>query len=192
MQRRIVCWCALGAITLAGVLALWIGYRVMGYWNDQHLLAELSTLEPTCGYQTASWGAPALRHLPQNSVLLRPAVWRIIYPVFNRVETIYLKDITDGELQRCQGIVERFSCPIEVAVIMSEKLTDVGVERLAQFKNLNGVSLLGTHRITDQGVARLCAQQSNLEVLSLDSPALTDQCIVYISQLPRLQHLTLS
>lgn len=92
--RKARCF-AFCAITLVGVFALWVGYRVMGYWSDHRLLAELSAMKPSCGYDGASWGRPDLRHLPQNSLLFRPPVWRIIRPVFARVDTIVLNNVTD-------------------------------------------------------------------------------------------------
>ncbi len=193
MGRKCVRWAAFCAAILLLLAGAWIGYRVFGYSNDKRLLDQLATAEPSLGYDSASWAAPDLCHLgvTQDSLLLRPSIWGVVHPVFSRVTSVSFRGITDADLERCRAVIERFSRPIELCLV-SDKITDSGLETIARFKNLNGLALYSSDaRITDAGVARLRAL-STLEMLCLDNHALTDQCVVEISRFPRLQRLTLS
>ena len=166
---------------------------MLGYWRDKQLLDEIAAAQPSLGYDGASWGVPDLSWLRvgQNSRLFRGSIWGVVYPVFSRVESVTFRGIADADLERCQGVMERFSHPVELCLV-SDKVTDLGLEAVARFKNVGGFALYSPDaRITDAGVARLRALP-NLGTLTLDSRALTDQCVVEISRFPRLRQITLS
>ncbi len=188
--RRSVRCAALCAAVILALVASWSAYRVLGFWRDEELLNKLATTEPGLGYEGVSWGVLDLGGIiKQNSLLGRPGVWRVVYPIFSRVSVVRFRGTADADLERCRGLVERFSNPLEL-YIFSDKITDSGLEAVARFKNLNGFTLLSNARVTDAGVARLHLLE-NLETLSLDSLALTDHCVVEMSRFPRLRKITL-
>lgn len=191
MRRRSVRWVVLCAVILLAMPGSWIGFRVREFVRDKRLVDELATAEPRLGYDGASWGAPDLVGTAQNNPIFHPRVWPVIYPIFSRVDSVFFRDIADADLERCGSVVERFSRPVELCLI-SDKITDSGLETVARFKNLGGFALYSSDaRITDAGVAHLRALP-NLESLSLDSRALTEQCVLEISRFPRLQRIVLS
>jgi hypothetical protein len=88
-------------------------------------------------------------------------------------------------------MVEQFSHPV-VLVLISNKITDAGLDVVSRFKNLRGLALyLSDAPITDAGIARLRALDG-LETLSLESSKLTEQCVLEIGRFPRLRQITLS
>ena len=193
MRRGSVRWPVLCAGVLLGVPGSWIGYSVLEYWRDKRLLDEITAAEPSLGYDGASWGAPDLDRLrvTQDCFLARPSVWRVVYPVFSRVDSVFFRDIADADLERSRAVVERFSRPVELC-LNTDKITDSGLEKIARFKNLNGLALYSSDaQLTDAGVARLRALP-NLETLSLDCRALTEQSVLEITRFPKLRQIALS
>jgi hypothetical protein len=131
-----------------------IGYRLLGFWRDKDILDKLADAEPSLGFTGASWAAPDLRGLKQNSVLMQPRVWRVVYPLFSRVGSVYFRGTADADLERCRGLLDRFSHPFSLE-LDSDEITDSGLEVVARVKNLSGLTLYSNGRISDAGVARL-------------------------------------
>jgi hypothetical protein len=192
-MRGFLRWAFLFGAVLLAALGSWAGYRLLEYRRDQRVLEELATAEPSVGYEAASWGAPAMEQLgiPQSALLASPRVWRTIFPLFTRVDSVFLRDTSDADLDRSLPLIRRFSQPVELCII-SDKITDRGLGTVAEMSNLDGVDICSPDaRITDRGVAGLRALPQ-LETLSVDCRALTERCVLDIARFRRLRELTLS
>ena len=193
MRRRSVRWAGLCTAVLLAMPALWVGNRLLEYRSDLQLLDELAAVEPSLGYDGASWGLTGLETIgvtKADSIVFRPNVWKVVHPVFSKVDSVFFCDIADADLERCRPLVERFSYPVELC-LSGDSITDAGLATLTRFRNLRGVELVSSEaQITDAGVAQL-RNLPALESLRLHCPGLTDQSILEIGRFPKLQHIVL-